>query len=333
MAGLSHLIQMRPPSRAESVIADIPDAIIVSRDANCSTRNRFSLAPDDLEKHFNQSPKALAAEILTDVRSHPSLPAYAIYTSGSTGQPKGVIIDHANLANHMDWMIEAFEFSETDRFLFRTKPSFDASIWEIWAPLLTGAPLIIADEMIALDCAMLAELVEKQKITRLQLVPSLLDLFLMDIERTQLRMLRTLFVGGEAFPNDLAEQAAELGKFDVVNLYGPTETTIHAATHYFTSQNAFKGLSSVPIGKPVDGVYLSVESSSGQTDADRGFGIFIHWRRLCGARAYANLPRLTAEQYVPDPAHPGQRRFDSRDQVRILSDKQFAFRGVVLTIR
>ena len=317
-----------PPSRAESVIADIPDAIIVSRDANCSTRNRFSLAPDDLEKHFNQSPKALAAEILTDVRSHPSLPAYAIYTSGSTGQPKGVIIDHANLANHMDWMIEAFEFSETDRFLFRTKPSFDASIWEIWAPLLTGAPLIIADEMIALDCTMLAELVEKQKITRLQLVPSLLDLFLMDIERTQLRMLRTLFVGGEAFPNDLAEQAAELGKFDVVNLYGPTETTIHAATHYFTSQNAFKGLSSVPIGKPVDGVYLSVESSSGRQMPIGALGsLFIGGASV--GQGYANLPRLTAEQYVPDPAHPGQRRFDSRDQVRILSDSSLLFVGRV----
>jgi amino acid adenylation domain-containing protein len=317
-----------PTSRADLVIADIPDAIIVSRDANYSAQNRLSLAPGALEKHFDQSPQALAAEILSDVISHPSLPAYAIYTSGSTGQPKGVIIDHANLANHMDWMIKAFEFSETDRFLFRTKPSFDASIWEIWAPLLTGAPLIIADDMIALDCNKLAELVEKQKITRLQLVPSLLDIFLMGIERTQLKMLRTLFVGGEAFPNDLAKQSADLGNFDVVNLYGPTETTIHAATHYYTSQHAFKGLSSVPIGKPVDGVYLSVENSSGRQTPIGALGsLFIGGASV--GQGYANLPRLTAERYLPDPAHQGQRRFDSRDQVRILPDSSLLFVGRV----
>ncbi len=317
-----------PTSRADQVMADIPDAIIVSRDANCSAPNRHYLAPDILEKHFDQSPKALAAEILSDVRSHPALPAYAIYTSGSTGQPKGVIIDHANLANHMDWMIKAFEFSAIDRFLFRTKPSFDASIWEIWAPLLTGAPLVIADDTISLDCDKLAELVEKQKITRLQLVPSLLDIFLIDVERTQLQTLHTLFVGGEAFPDDLAKRAADLGSFDVVNLYGPTETTIHAASHYYTGQYAFKGLSAVPIGKAVDGVYLSVENASGRQTPIGALGALFIGGASVG-QGYANLPRLTAERYLPDPDHPGQRRFDSRDQVRILPDSNLLFVGRV----
>ena len=70
--------------------------------------------------------------------------AYVIFTSGSTGRPKGVMIPHRAICNHMFWMQTAFPLTSDDRVLQRTPCSFDASVWEFYAPLLAGAELIMA---------------------------------------------------------------------------------------------------------------------------------------------------------------------------------------------
>ena len=64
--------------------------------------------------------------------------AYVMYTSGSTGQPKGVMIPHSALSNHMHWMQETFALTAADRVVHKTSISFDASVWELFAPLLVG---------------------------------------------------------------------------------------------------------------------------------------------------------------------------------------------------
>src|SRR6185436_758450 len=70
--------------------------------------------------------------------------AYVIYTSGSTGRPKGAAISHGALSNHMQWMADAFPLDESDTVLQKTPLSFDASVWELFAPLLAGARLALA---------------------------------------------------------------------------------------------------------------------------------------------------------------------------------------------
>ncbi|HEX2188729.1 MAG TPA: condensation domain-containing protein, partial [Longimicrobiaceae bacterium] len=71
--------------------------------------------------------------------------AYVIYTSGSTGTPKGVAVPHGALANHVQWMQRAFPLGPGDRVLQKTPFSFDASVWEFWAPLVAGATLVVAE--------------------------------------------------------------------------------------------------------------------------------------------------------------------------------------------
>ena len=80
----------------------------------------------------------------TGVRTAPDNLAYVIYTSGSTGQPKGVMISQGALCNHMLWMHERFPLKATDVVLQKTPFSFDASVWEFYAPLLAGARLVMA---------------------------------------------------------------------------------------------------------------------------------------------------------------------------------------------
>ena len=70
--------------------------------------------------------------------------AYVMYTSGSTGQPKGVMIPHCALSNHMHWMQATFPLTAADRVVQKTPISFDASVWEIFAPLMVGGRLIVA---------------------------------------------------------------------------------------------------------------------------------------------------------------------------------------------
>src|SRR5690242_14554157 len=67
--------------------------------------------------------------------------AYVIYTSGSTGTPKGVLVPHRAICNHMAWTLDRFAVNENDRVLQKTQFSFDASVWEFFAPLLSGARL------------------------------------------------------------------------------------------------------------------------------------------------------------------------------------------------
>jgi non-ribosomal peptide synthetase component F len=85
--------------------------------------------------------------------------AYVIYTSGSSGKPKGVMIEHGAIVNHMKWMLAEFPLRESDRVLQKTPFSFDASVWEFYAPLLGGAELVVARPGAHQDGAYLARLI------------------------------------------------------------------------------------------------------------------------------------------------------------------------------
>jgi non-ribosomal peptide synthetase component F len=104
----------------------------------------------------------------------PADPAYVIYTSGTTGVPKGVIIPHRALANHMRWFQDEFSLTPADRVVQRTSLSFDLSVWELFAPLLAGARLILPSTIDVRDPQRLAELVRRRQATVIQFVPSLL---------------------------------------------------------------------------------------------------------------------------------------------------------------
>src|SRR5215467_8790843 len=105
---------------------------------------------------------------------HPANLAYVLYTSGSTGQPKAAMITHANLSNHMHWMQANFPLSEADCVLQKTQFSFDASVWEFYAPLLVGARLQLARPGGQRDAAYLVDQIESGQVTTLQVVPTLL---------------------------------------------------------------------------------------------------------------------------------------------------------------
>ncbi|HKX29666.1 MAG TPA: amino acid adenylation domain-containing protein, partial [Blastocatellia bacterium] len=133
----------------------------------------------------------------------PAHPAYVIYTSGSTGRPKGVVIPHGAITNHMLWMQEAFPLEARDRVVQKTPFSFDASVWEFYAPLLVGGELIMARPGGHQDSAYLVRLMAEREATILQVVPSMLQLLLNESGIETCRGLKRVFCGGEALTLEL----------------------------------------------------------------------------------------------------------------------------------
>ena len=104
--------------------------------------------------------------------------AYVIYTSGSTGNPKGVMIEHRSIVNRLMWMQERLWTDSEDAVLSKTPFSFDVSVWEILLPLLVGATVGDGAAGWRQDRNNLSETIERNGITTLHFVPSMLQAFL-----------------------------------------------------------------------------------------------------------------------------------------------------------
>ncbi len=128
----------------------------------------------------------------------------------------------AHLANHMRWMLEEFSFDHRDRVLQRTPLPFDPSVWELLAPLMAGAELVLAPQDIDFDGAGLATEIADRECTVLQVIPSLLRPLLHHLGERACA-LRKIFCGGEALSAVLSEDTRRVTGLTPVNLYGPAE--------------------------------------------------------------------------------------------------------------
>ncbi|AUG07230.1 non-ribosomal peptide synthetase [Pseudomonas sp. S09G 359] len=252
-----------------------------------------------------------------DVALDPEHLAYVIYTSGSTGQPKGVAIRHRGLSNHMQWMRGYLPLTADDRVLQKTAFSFDASVWEFWLPLMGDAQLVMAPPSLSQDWAGLWSLVAAERISVLQLAPSLLQGVLPQADAAQLRSLSYLLAGGEALKASLVTQLNALWQGTLINLYGPTEATIDSCSFIATPQ-ATQDI--VAIGRPLDNVRTYV-LNDGLAVCPVGGAGELYIAGDCLARGYFNRAALTAERFVPNPFDSqGSRLYRSGDRVRYRAD-------------
>lgn len=257
------------------------------------------------------------AETAPQVTVDPEHLAYMIYTSGSTGQPKGVQVRHGALANHMAWMQQSLQLTADDRVLQKTAISFDASVWEFWLPLQNGAQLRLASPALNQDLSLLWQELAAERITVLQMAPSLLQALLSQADARQLASLRLVLLGGEALAVALVAQLQALWQGRIVNLYGPTEATIDSC-----QQSIVESLdgSIAPIGLPIDNVRVHVLDRQLQSCPHGSAGeLYIGGTGL--ARGYHQRPALTAERFVPDPfSASGERLYRSGDLTRRRAD-------------
>ncbi|MFF5070222.1 non-ribosomal peptide synthetase [Micromonospora olivasterospora] len=244
-----------------------------------------------------------SAEPLVNLAGPDNL-AYVIYTSGSTGRPKGAMLGHQGICNRLLWMQDTYSLQSEDRVLQKTPFSFDVSVWEFFWPLITGARLHVARPDGHRDPAYLAEVIDRQRISVLHFVPSMLQSFLeQPAVAERCRSIRHVMCSGEALPLDLQERfLRHLPNVRLHNLYGPTEASVDVS---FWECHPVEGATTVPIGRPVANTRLYVLNPAMMPVPDGVIGeLFIGGVQL--ARGYLGRPDLTAERFVANPFGEGR---------------------------
>lgn len=249
--------------------------------------------------------------------------AYVIYTSGSTGQPKGVMISHRSVCNHMQWIARELPLDERDRMLLKYSIIFDAAVEEIFHPLMTGAALVIVPPGRQYDIGHLVQLIREQHVTAIDVVPTMLKALVDDEGIKGCRSLRRVTSGGEVLSAELKDRVYRLlPEVELVNVYGPTEAAI-TATYYRCAPGR-----AVAIGKPVANtrVYI-LDQSLEPVPAGVAGEIYIGGDGV--AWGYLNHPQLTAEKFIPDPfsAEAGARLYKSGDRGRYLANGNIEYLG------
>jgi amino acid adenylation domain-containing protein len=251
--------------------------------------------------------------------------AYLIFTSGSTGRPKATMVPHRAIVNHMLWMQAELPLAPADRVLQKTAFSFDASVWEFWAPLLAGATLVMARPGEHREPAALIRSIREHGVTVLQTVPSLLRALLEDGRLGECRTLRRVFCGGEALGADV--QTAFFGTLDaeLVNLYGPTETTVEVTFWRCERERADRP---ALLGGPIANARLHVLGRRLEPCPVGVPGEF-HVGGVPVSRGYLGRPGDTASRFLPDPfaAVPGERLYRTGDLVRQRPDGLLEYLG------
>ncbi|MBV9774662.1 MAG: amino acid adenylation domain-containing protein, partial [Gemmatimonadetes bacterium] len=271
-----------------------------------------TLALDRLAEELNVLPSdAPETGVLPENLSH------VIFTSGSTGRPKGVMIRHSSTVVLLHWLRENVSDEERSAVLGSTSINFDVSIAEIFGTLCWGGTLFLVENALEL-----ASFPDRERIVYASMVPT--------AAAELLRMgtipagVRTLNLGGEALPNDLAQALYATGTVEKVgNLYGPTEDTT-----YSTYSLVERGGEQVYVGRPVTNTRAYVLLDGGLQPVPLGVVGELYLSGDGLARGYASRPDLTAERFLPDPfGEPGARMYRVMDRVRWRPDGELEYFG------
>ena len=309
-----------PPSRIATIFANSGTRLVLTTSAT------VAYLPADLGPTRVLDVDALSMEAAPagppPVRIHPLQLAYVMYTSGSTGVPKGAGITHRGVLR----LVTGPDFAALgpgQRLLQFAPIAFDASTWEIWGSLLTGATAVITPPD-PVDLTSLTALIRTGGVTVAFLTAGLFHQ-LVEEDVTALAHVRQLLTGGDVInPGAVRAVLAARGGLPLVNAYGPTENTTMTSCHVMSSPD--QAGDRVPIGSPVPHTTTHVLDPAG-----RPVPIGVAGELYTGgdglARGYLGDPASTARSFVPDPEVPGERLYRTGDLVRWRADGVLEFLG------
>ncbi len=256
---------------------------------------------------------------------------YLIHTSGSTGTPKLIAGRNKGISHFVHWEVGELGIDSAVRASIFSPPTFDVSLREILVPLLAGGTLAIPDADTRADATRLATWLRDKQITLMHAVPSLFRLLtraLRDAGQGGLPHLRHACLAGEPlFGADVAAWRAAAGnRTELINLYGPSETSLAKAFHRVDRETYAPG-AIVPIGQPIANTALLL-LRDGRL-AEIGEIGEIHIRTLFASNGYWQDPARTAEAFVPNPlAEDSQDRiYKTGDLGRYRANRSIEFVG------
>jgi nonribosomal peptide synthetase DhbF len=294
-----------PQSRQQHILSDSGATLLVCDDGTAD------------EPSVPQTVEHIALVRLPG-HGRPSLPeraAYVIYTSGSTGRPKGCVVTHDNVTALIDAAAGLFGFGLDDVWTLFHSLSFDFSVWELWAPLLSGGSVVVVPPDATTDPRALLELLRRHHVTVLNQVPSVFGHLVNEAALTGARLpdLRRVIFGGEAIvPTDLLRwlDLDVAPQAELINMYGITETTVHV-TYCRLSRELIAASTPgrTPIGRALPHLTVSLRDETGAPAAQGQAGeIWVSGDGVCAG--YLGLPELTTQRF---PHEQGLRWYRSGD--------------------
>ncbi|MER5733148.1 amino acid adenylation domain-containing protein, partial [Streptomyces sp. NPDC002138] len=256
--------------------------------------------------------------------------AYVIYTSGSTGNPKGVAIEHRNVRHICASWAERYGLEEMKlRFLSVSSLSVDLFFADLIRSLPFGGALIIASKDVTTEPPALLDLIAETGATGLEIVPSLLNAVLQEVERRGdgFPPLRLISVGSEAWRVEDCATLLRQIRHDavVVNAYGGTEATVDS-TVFVPTARTLGATVYVPIGRPLPDTRVYVlDARRGPVPVGVPGEIWIGGAGI--GRGYHGRPDLTAERFVDSPFVAGDRLYRTGDRARLLPGGDLEFLG------
>ncbi|MBB6380951.1 amino acid adenylation domain-containing protein/non-ribosomal peptide synthase protein (TIGR01720 family) [Pseudonocardia eucalypti] len=314
-----------PEDRVRLMLTDSAARLVLH-----TSRNGAVWLPDGIGETLALDDPAVLAALaghpdgpLTDadrtVPLHPDHPAYVIYTSGSTGVPKGVLVAHRALSNHLDWALRRF-VGLGGHTLMHSSISFDFTVTPMLGTLLAGGRLELCEDSLDAIAGAVGEA------TFLKVTPSHLPL--LDAVRFAPDAARTLVIAGEALHGEaLADwRAPATGHTDVINEYGPTEACVGCLLYDVPDS---PGPGAVPVGHPVANTTCHVLDRRMRLVPIGVTGeLYVGGTQL--AQGYLGRPGLSATRFVADPfGPPGARLYRTGDRVRRRPDGALEFLGRV----
>ncbi|MFP8961540.1 amino acid adenylation domain-containing protein [Streptomyces nanhaiensis] len=258
--------------------------------------------------------------------------AYVIHTSGSTGRPKGVVVPHEGPVALLTDAAASLGFDERDVWTLFHSCAFDFSVWELWGALVHGGRLVVVPRDVARSPRAFLDLLVRERVTVLNQTPSAFAALdradAEDPARGRGLALRLLVFGGEALAPSSLRGWYRRHRPDspaLVNMYGITETTVHATRLDLTA--AHTGRAGSPIGTALPGarIYVLDDRLRPVPPGTTGELYVAGWGV---ARGYLGRPGLTAQRFVADPfGPPGSRLYRSGDLARWTVDGTLEYLG------
>ncbi|QJB39308.1 amino acid adenylation domain-containing protein [Chitinophaga oryzae] len=319
----------QPAGRIRQVLDDAAPAFVITDYRIVRTELEELLQGQKVVPLTEEMTEEGLPEVMDDTRIDEST-AYVLFTSGSTGAPKGAVIYHRGMMNHIQAKIADLSLDGLTVLAQTAAATFDISVWQMLSPLLTGGKVVIYDQELQLEPVRFIQAVVKDKVTVLQVVPSYLAALLDDIDRYgndfQLSFLRYLIVTGETIRRELVDRwYARYPDIPLVNAYGPTEAS-DDITHYFIP--VADSCEPVPVGKPVQNMQVYILDRYQQRCPVGVKGEIYAGGAGVGA-GYLNRPELTSAFFAALPSGISEQRpvYRTGDTGLFLPDGNIAFYG------
>jgi amino acid adenylation domain-containing protein len=314
-AGFVPLDPEHPPARLAAILGDTRPAVLLTGEPPPGFTGTVVPVGDVPVGRIAEFPRA-----------EPDQLAYVVHTSGSTGTAKGIAGTRRGVANYLADLRRREYAGAGDTVAAMTTVSFDASLRDLVYPLTVGARIAVLPDGVAdLDAAVDVLAAEPVSVVA-SVVPSVLRVLTDHLARrgVTLPALRVVLVSGEPLrAGDVLGLVAVAPAARVVNMYGPSETTMTTTAHEVRDPLAHRH---VPVGLPIDGTWVELLDDD-MNPVGAGLPGEVHIGGAGLTRGYHGNPALTADRFVPHPVLPGQRLYRTGDRARHLPDGSLQYLG------